>query len=297
MAITLKNKTVKLVIEKAGEKYRGSRFDWNGTIVSARYKGYEILGHEKPVFKRNARLFGRGLQNEFGISQAVGYDECAPGEWFPKIGIGWLKRDDKPYFFYTQYAIDPIEHTCTREGADTVVCTARSDSRNGYAYEYEKTIALENDGFRVHYRLENTGQKKIETDEYVHNFLSPGGKNIGPNCTLSFPWKLDPSAFSELKDPDGIMDIRGKEVAFVKGTKEQFYLGDIGRSASVKEGLAARWTLHDGKGDVSFSEEGSFVPSKVAVWGWTHVISPELFFSISLERGDIVTWERRYRFS
>ena len=46
MAIILKNNKISLKIETAGENYIGSRFDWNGTIVSAKFKGIETLGEE-----------------------------------------------------------------------------------------------------------------------------------------------------------------------------------------------------------------------------------------------------------
>ena len=37
MAIILENSKISLTIETAGENYTGSRFDWNGTIVSAKF--------------------------------------------------------------------------------------------------------------------------------------------------------------------------------------------------------------------------------------------------------------------
>ena len=47
MAITLNNSQIKLRIETPGEKYRGSRFDWNGTITQIWYKGKKMLAGEK----------------------------------------------------------------------------------------------------------------------------------------------------------------------------------------------------------------------------------------------------------
>ena len=76
MAIILKNNKISLKIETAGENYIGSRFDWNGTIVSAKFKGIETLGEEKKLFHRNKKIFGRGMHNEFGIRRCIGYDEA-----------------------------------------------------------------------------------------------------------------------------------------------------------------------------------------------------------------------------
>jgi hypothetical protein len=79
MSVVLRNKEIRVEIECAGERYKGSRFDWNGTVVSARFRGTEMLGQEKPPFRRNSRIYGRGLHNEFGIRTPVGWDDCAGG--------------------------------------------------------------------------------------------------------------------------------------------------------------------------------------------------------------------------
>ncbi len=297
MALILKNRSLRVRIEKAGEVYRGSRFDWNGTIVSARFQGIETLGQEKPFFSRNPRFFGRGLHNEFGIHTPVGYDECSVGQWFPKIGTGWLKKDDKPYFFYTRYELDPLSFTAEQVSEKEAVFTCVSGPRNGYAYEYEKKVSLEDDGFVISYRLENCGEKPIGTDEYVHNFLCIGKRPMGDGYVLSFPWVLKPERFSEINDPDGIMALEGPDVRFTRRTRKQFYLGTVSEGIREEDGLRSQWRLVHKRAAVSISEEGSFLPSKVAVWGWSSVVSPELFYSFRVESGDIVSWTRRYRFS
>ena len=71
MAITLHNSNLKLKIETPGEKYRGSRFDWNGTVTQIWYKGKKMLAGEKMLFHRNNKIFGRGLHNEFGIKTSL----------------------------------------------------------------------------------------------------------------------------------------------------------------------------------------------------------------------------------
>ena len=150
----------------AGEKYRGSRFDWNGFAVSARFRGVELLGEEKPRFQRNPAIFGRGLNNEFGIKKCVGYDDCAVGEWFPKIGTGWLRKDDKPYFFYNQYELDPVSFSSDVSSDRTrATFTCESGERNGYAYRYVKKYSLDGASFRISYELENLGTKPIDTDK------------------------------------------------------------------------------------------------------------------------------------
>jgi hypothetical protein len=255
------------------------------------------LGQEKPPFQRNPKIFGRGLNNEFGIKKSVGYDDCSPGEVFPKIGVGWLRRDDKPYFFYTQYPVEPIAFDCETIGKTGARFSCDSGVRNGWGYHYEKRITLEDSTVRILYTLENSGTKTIETDEYVHNFLCVGNRRMDEGYSLSFPWKLDASRFAEIKDPENILRVTDNRIDFVDQTDEQFYIGGISDGVTESDGLAARWTLSDSWRKISLTEAGSFIPSGVHVWGWKSVISPEVFFSFALEPGNIVSWERAYSVS
>jgi hypothetical protein len=294
MSIILKNAEIVLKLEKAGEKYRGSRFDWNGLVSSAVYKGVSFLGEEKPMFQRNPRLFGRGLHNEFGIKRCIGYDECEVGGWFPKIGTGWLKKDDKPYFFYTAYESEPLSFSCDVTDSRRAVFTCDSGERNGYAYRYTKEISLEGPRIRIHYNLENCGKKPLETDEYVHNFLCIGGKRMDAGCSVSFPWKLDSSRFTENVNPDLALAVEDSRVIVRGKAAGQFYLGGLSGGVTEHNGLAASWIYADERSKLCVSEKGSFVPSGVHLWGWKSVISPELFFSFKIEGGNSLSWERAF---
>ena len=55
MSITLKNKELVLKIEKAGEKYKGSRFDWNGLVAGASFRGVSLLGAGKAAVSAKTR--------------------------------------------------------------------------------------------------------------------------------------------------------------------------------------------------------------------------------------------------
>jgi hypothetical protein len=297
MSIILKNKDISLRLEKAGEKYKGSRFDWNGLVVGASFRGVSLLGQEKPLFQRNPAVFGRGLHNEFGIKKCIGYDDCAVGEWFPKIGTGWLKKDEKPYFFYTRYEMDPLRFAFDVNGKTEAVFFCESGERNGYAYRYTKKITLEETSFRIFYTLENCGEKKLESDEYVHNFLCIGNRRMDEGYSLAFPWVLDPSRFIETKNPDGNISVAGDRLDVTGECEDQFYFGGLSEGVEEKDGLAASWTLADSVRKIQISEKSSFAPSGVHVWGWKSVICPEVFFPFSIEKGNIVSWERVYSVS
>lgn len=296
MSIKLKKGDVRLKIERAGEKYRACRFDRNGTVVSARFRGTEFLGDERPMLLRNRAKFGRGLHNEFGIKTCIGYDDCAVGDWFPKIGVGWLKKTPKPYRFFDDYELDPVAFTVTDESEDRAVFSCVSGLRNGYGWDYTKEIALEDEGFVIRYTLENTGEKKLATEEYVHNFLRIGGGRLGPRYQLSLPWCPEREQFDEFVDPEGALNLFGDEIGFNGPVKKVFFIGGLANGIDEKAGLAARWTLTDEKRGCSVAETGSFKPSGLNLWGHGSVISPEVFYSFSVDPGNIVSWERRYTF-
>jgi len=297
MAIILKNSDIELRIEKAGECYRGSRFDWNGTVVSFSFRGIELLGEERPRFQRNPVIFGRGLHNEFGIKTCIGYDDCKVGEWFPKIGTGWLKKDEKPYFFYNHYSLEQLQYASLANGNREAVFSCESGSRNGYSYRYTKRITLADSGFTIRYELENTGSKQLATEEYVHNFLCVAGKRIDRGYSVTFPWKLNASRFVENVNPDGIIFVDGNRVDAIGKTGKQFYLGGMSEGIAKKDGLEATWTLEHAGKNVRLSEKGNFDPTGVHLWGWKSVISPEVFHSFRLMPGMQTSWEREYTVS
>lgn len=303
MSDTLQNGQVALTIESAGETYRGSRFDWNGTVVKASFRGCEMLGYEKAPLHRKDAIFGRGMHNEFGIRSCIGYndgDGTGESAWFPKIGTGWLKKNADPYFFYTQYSIDPI--TFDREVfSDKAVYFCKSGTRNGYGYEYTKCISLKENGFITEYTLTNTGDKSFATDEYVHNFLQPGGKKIGKSVSLRFPWSVRKDVLEDASDKDHIF-VRGMTELSLTGSprgKHEFFLGSLTGQVlpSEKSPYPAHWLLNDTRLPFTMSETGSFRLEKCDLWGHSRTISPEMFFSFKADPGETVNWSREITFT
>ncbi|MDE5422702.1 hypothetical protein L3073_10835 [Ancylomarina sp. DW003] len=91
MVHILKNKNLEVHIDLPLENYQLSRFDWTGKIVSVKFKGVDVVGTER-LNSDDDNRFGKGFYNEFGIETPVGFDDCEEGDWFPKIGVGLLKK-------------------------------------------------------------------------------------------------------------------------------------------------------------------------------------------------------------
>ena len=57
-----------------------------------------------------------------------------------------------------------------------------------------------------------------------------------------------------------------------------------------------QWTLVHSPSGVTMSESVDFAPSRIAIWGTTHVISVEVFHDINLAPGESTRWQRQYEF-
>src|SRR5512133_1768995 len=79
-------------VAKPGFTYRRTRFDWTGFVTDVMLDGqHTFTSVESPNPMEGAG--GIGLCNEFGIHEPIGYDEAPKGGYFPKLGVGLLKKE------------------------------------------------------------------------------------------------------------------------------------------------------------------------------------------------------------
>lgn len=288
MQLSLKNKTFQILIDHPLENYCGSRFDWTGKITQVHFKDISVLSSEN-LSNTNEHGFGRGLYNEFGIDSALGFEETETGEWFHKIGVGLLKKTKSSYHFSEKYEIIPAAFTVITEKNKIIIyCT--SDSINGYSYRLKKEIELFEKSFSIKYILENTGEKKISTNEYNHNFIGIRKKSIGENTVLNFPFLLNSDQFVEIVNPENKVLIHPSGLKFKSSPNEPFFFSNLSGSKVVD----ALWEIHDYHSKIGIRETGTFETSSINVWGSKHVISPELFIEIDIPPGESKEWTRTY---
>lgn len=288
MAHLLQNKNLEIHIDLPDENYNFSRFDWTGKISKVKFKNLYLSGVERMECE-NEHHFGKGFYNEFGIDTALGFDETDRGDWFHKIGVGLLKKEDNQYLFSQSYEIRPAEFDIERQ-LNSISITCKSQAINGYSYILKKEIELHGNIFIIKYHLLNTGEKDIITDEYVHNFTAINKELIGENYILKFPFLLDPELFGDIVNPEQKVDIRSNEIKFNGSPSEQFFFSNL----TGNKNIDAAWTLINLKSKIGISETGSFHTDKVNLWGWKHVISPELFYKLSIPPGQSTQWSRTY---
>ena len=284
----LKNDKLELRIDDPEEHYRGSRFDWTGKIAAVKFKGVPVSTGERPEAQQGEDS-GQGFYNEFGIDGALGFDEAAIGGWFHKIGVGLLRKDDAQYDFHKRYQIRPATFVVTGESKQVTI-TCQSETLHGYSYTLRKIVALEESGFIITYHLHNTGETAIQTTEYVHNFLAIAADPVGSHYRLRFPFSLRPDQFGETVNPDNLVCMGKQDVGFIGMPKEPFFFSNV----SGGEKVNAMWELTNRDKGIGIRETASFSTNSVNVWGWQHVISPELFHRIFLQAGESTEWSRKY---
>lgn len=284
----LQNKNLEIEIDLPRENYANTRFDWSGKISMVKFQGFPVAGTEL-LDAEEPNLYGRGFYNEFGLDTPLGFEEAKIGEWFHKIGVGRLKKDQAAYDFLKRYEVEPCEFKVQQE-PDKLKITCIGLLENRYAYELSKEICLLGSGFEVNYTLKNTGEKPIITNEYNHNFLAIGNAAIGKEYVLKFPFQIDPANFEESVNPEELVQLGVQDFRFSGAPAEPFFFSKLAGTKQVQ----AKWSLENTRLGIGIQESGDFPCNKVNVWGWGHVVSPELFFAIHLQPGELVSWTRIY---
>ena len=288
MTHIIKNNTLEVAVDIPLENYKGSRFDWSGKISSIKFENLPLTTIEDTESK-NINFLGKGLYNEFGITSPVGFEETPMGGWFHKIGVGLLKKEHKNYLFHRNHLIKPAHFDITYKD-QKIIIVCKSESVNGYSYILKKEISISKNSILINYFLENTGEKQIITDEYVHNFMAIDNALIDKDYTLKFPFPLNPTLFDETVNSENKVEIGSDNISFNETPKKQFFFSNL---TGGKE-LQAEWVLTNLKTGVGIKEIGNFKTNKINLWGWGHVISPELFFKISVNPKKTMEWSRKF---
>jgi hypothetical protein len=289
--ITLRSSHLTVAIAAPGSIYAGTRFDWTGFVTQVMLDGEHTFCMPESL-EPGQGTGGIGLCNEFGIDQAIGYDDTLPGEAFPKLGIGLLKRlDAEPYNFFRPYEIVgpfPIQVEATERVARFVV--EPIDCR-GYAVRLTKTLGVDGNWLETSYRLDNLGTNPIRTNEYCHNFLGIDHQPIGPGYCLRFPYQVTLQALPHMP-LQPILDLSGNDLTLTAVPERPFYCRPLGFFQTG----APQWELIHLPSGVGLREYDDFAPMRVAVWGTAHVISAEVCVGIDVEPGETQAWTRRYEF-
>jgi len=315
--VIIKSSRLTVEIAQPGTVYAGTRFDWSAFITQVTLDGQHTFCMPESL-QPGQGTGGIGLCSEFGNELAVGYADAQPGEPFPKLGVGLLKRPDAGgYNFFRPHEIVEKFPIQVEAGADQARYTVQPLECRGYAARLEKTVRAAANILTIDYRLENTGSKPLITHEYVHNFLGIDQQPIGPAYRLHFP-----QAVSREAPPDDLHKLAPPSLRWLPRPVLQWvlktYLGRMGQSVTIKEEeitwnetpkgaffarltgfqprQEAQWELLHQPSGLRVCEIDDFSPTRLVVWGTAHVVSAEVYTDINLDPGGIKRWSRQYVF-
>jgi hypothetical protein len=192
--------------------YRATRFDWSGVIGSVKYKDHEYFGAWKdshnPLLP--ADIVGPAESSTEG---GLGYKEAAPGEGFIRLGVGVVEKGTEVKYDYHIKTYKILDHGKWQidKGDDWITFTHTINSDFGYGYVYEKTVKLTDNGFNIEHKLQNTGDKKIEFDQYNHNFFVIDNQITGPSIKVKYPFKVKSTS-----DTKELAKVGGNSIQFNK---------------------------------------------------------------------------------
>lgn len=296
-SIELRSPRLRVRLALPGSSYRSTRFDHSSFVVGLELDGrHQFASAERDADHPLHDRGGQGLSCEFGIRTPIGYADCPVGDWFPKLGVGFLRRESAAeYDFFHHYAecrplayrYDAAPPADAPAGAQAYSITGTAAETRGYAWEMTRTWLVHGNCLENRCILRNTGRLPLETTEYCHNFVKLGSGPVGPDYRLEFGFPVVDQA-PDHADPCG--DLDGRRPVIAQVPKGEYYLGRLAEGQIP----APWWRLSSAASGLSIREDLSLPCVKCDLWGKSSVISPELFAAVAVPPGGSLSWARRY---
>jgi hypothetical protein len=282
----LSNDFLTVDIMEPGSEYKGQRYDYTGWIKQINFKGVDLCTTESAA-PDVEMLNGSGLCSEFGIFAPVGYDDCKPGQQFPKLGVGLLtKADEGPYEFSKPFKMEPFEIKSHSNEVSAFFEVLPSPCR-GYEAGIKKQIIINGSTLVIDYELINTGTMTIQTHEYCHNYLSFQQSAFNSDYQLKLPFNVK----AETLPKPGIY--KDDYITWPEEDFDTYYT----RPEGYKPEQIVWWELFHTKTGVRMREQLNAPLLWMALFGTKRLVSAELFIPINVKPGETQKWKRTYTFS
>lgn len=286
--------------------YRGTRFDHAGVFGEVELAGHTVFGPWKGRHDPDNHDDIVGPCDEFGIDSPLGYDAAQVGGTFLKIGVGELEKPKEArYSFANKYkVVKPLEwKTSSDVPGATFPCWGwqANQSANGYGYRFTKMLSVNRSrapgapaSVTLEYGLKNTGEKRIVTDFYNHNFFNVDGDPIGPNYSLTFPCTV---TAHDLKGKFGTwVELKGKDLRFQDKVADGDLMARLD-GFDPKNETHRRFEMRHAPSGVSATVQHSYPFAKFNVWGIRSTLCPEPYMAIDLKPGEETKWSITYTFT
>ncbi len=279
--------------DQANGYYRSTRFDWSGVISGLEYKGHSYFGE---WFEKHNPLVNDAITGPVEEFNPMGYEEAKPGDTFLKIGVGVLRKsDDGPYHFSKPFDVVDYGKWSSVIKKDQVEFDHELKDATGYSYRYQKKVQLikGKPELVLGHTLKNTGERKIETKVYNHNFFRIDNQKIGPAYVVEFPFSL--ALIRNSRGLGTLVEVRKNKIEFLRALEK-------GESAQLFfEGYSQRPEDYDIRIDNSMTGAGVRITgdhpvSDLAFWCMENTLCPEPYIKVDVDPGKEMKWEIKYGF-
>lgn len=260
--------------------------------------------------------FMGGLPMEFDIGQESfqpdppGYNEGSNGSAFIKIGVGILGRNSSAYNFSSNYQVVELAHTATTWQSDRVnFVQTLSGTASGYSYRLAEDVIVKNDRIIMDYILTNTGTRTFTTEQYLHNFLTFGQRNVGPNYRVYFPYRMTASPQVQQWEPPVWMLV-GRGFKWADNNPPMVGLENMILYTQTISSVPKTWIYKPddylGPDAIAIEQsdlgqrviiDSSLRSAYVGIWTTSYQVSPEQFVIVTLAPGEHAAFTRTYKFS
>lgn len=272
---------------------RTFRFDRAGFIAEVVLDGAVHFCANEPQNLSHPSSGGRGMCNEFTADFSR---DVQPGDYYPKLGVGLIRRDEEPYVFHKKYSDVqdyPVEVSVEE---NQVEFRTKAVACNQVAVSLVKTIHLSGNVVTMEVSATNEGEIAVDTLEYCHNFFSIDGMAISPDYEIDLPDLPDMGTEQKLNIHGEPCNWRGngKGLTFLQCTTDcahvSFPLDEMYNDGSF------HWTLRHRGAKAWVEATEYFWPEKMDIWSVDHMVSPEVFYHLSLQPGETKSWKRQWVF-
>lgn len=270
-----------------------TRFDPTGFITEVTLDNSVRFCASEPRNMKSPSSGGRGLCSEFRFDVSA---EVAVGEYFPKLGVGLLKKADDPrYCSYRKYEYIPFVHVTEQLSENTVKFYTLPMNCLGYAALSYRTVMVQDNCIIMEMELHNVGERELSVREYCHNFISLDGMALGPDYTLTLPGGMHMDQRVLLR-PEGAMlfQIDGHTIRprWHNPASASFSLD----TDDISENVPFIWQLRHSSIDAEVEGTEFYRPFEMNIWSNDHMLCPEVNFAKTLLPGQHCTWKRQWRF-
>ncbi len=280
--------------DRANGFYRTTRWEWSGMIWKLTYKGHTFFEERRSCQPHNPldNEHGMSTAEEFDILKPVRFDEARPGETFMKIGVGLLEKpaDTAPYRFNGKYRMVEPGTWSTDYGETWVEFKHTLHDKYGYGYTYRKRMELlpGEPVLLISNSLENTGTRRIQTEQYNHNFFAIDDTPIGPDYRIDM--FFTPTLSADFSPAAGL---DGNALVFFHDVEKSLFTNIFGFDATTDHNHVIIRNTATGAGvDI----RGNYPISKYNFWTDGQTICPELFVLVNIAPGESYSWSRKYTF-